>query len=69
MYADGITLSQFSKNIVDLSENINKHLYNLKQWLHGNKLSLHLIKTQAVAVGSRPNLMKIHDKKCSPILL
>ena len=66
MYADDITLSHPSKNITDLNENLNRDLCNLKQWLQGNKLSLNLIKTQAMVVGSRPNLKKISDKKVQP---
>ena len=70
MYADDTALSHSSKNIVDLSENLNSDLYNLKQWLQGNKLSLNLIKTQAMVVGSRPNLKKVSDKKVQlPLLL
>ena len=55
-----------SKTIVDLSENLNRDLCNLKQWLQGNKLSLNLITTQAMVVESRPNLKKISDKKVQP---
>ena len=66
MYADDTTLSHSSKNITDLNENLNRDLCNLKQWLQGNKLSLNLIKTQAMVVGSRPNLKKISDKKVQP---
>ena len=66
MYADDATLSHSSKNIVELSENPNRDLYNLKQWLQGNKLSLNVIKTQAMVVGSRPNLKKVSDKKVQP---
>ena len=69
MYADYTTLSHSSKNIVGLSENLNRDLYNLKQWLQGNKLSLNLIKTQAMVVGSRPNLKKISDKRYNPLPL
>ena len=66
MYADDTTLSHSSKNITDLNENLNRDLCNLKQWLQGNKLSLNLIKTQSMVVGSRPNLKKISDKKVQP---
>ena len=66
MYANDTTLSSSSKNIVDLSENLNRDLHNLKQWLQGNKLSLNLIKTQAMVVGSRPNIKKTFDKKAQP---
>ena len=65
-YADDTNLSHSSKNITDLNENLNRDLCNLKQWLQGNKLSLNLIKTQAMVVGSRPNLKKISDKKVQP---
>ena len=60
-----------SKNIADLNENLNRDLCNLKQWLQGNKLSVNLIKTHAMVVGSRPNLKKISDKRYShlPLLL
>ena len=56
MYIDDTTSSQSSKNIVDLSENLNRDLCNLKHWLPGNKLSLNLIKTQAMALGSQDDL-------------
>ena len=36
-----------------LSETINSDLDSLKQWLEGNKLSLKVIKTQAVVTGFR----------------
>ena len=55
-----------SKNITDLNENLNRDLCNLKQWLQENKLSVNLIKTHAMVVGSRPNLKKISDKKVQP---
>ena len=63
MYADDTTISYSSKNIVDLNENLNRDLNCLKQWLQGNKLSLNVLKTQAMVVGSRPNLKKISDKQ------
>ena len=66
MYADDTNLSHSSKTIVDLKENLNRDLWNLKQWLQGNKLSQNLIKTRAMVVGSRPNLKKISDKKVLP---
>ena len=66
MYADDTTLSHSSINIFDLSVNLNRDLYNLKQWLQGNKLSLNLNKTQKM-VGSRANLKKISDKKIQPL--
>ena len=58
--------SHSSEIIIDLSENLNRDSYNLKQWLQGNKLSLNLINTQSMVVGSRLNLKKISDKKEQP---
>ena len=66
MYADDTTLSHSSKTIVDLSESLDRDLCNLKQWLQGNKLPLNLIKTQAMVVGSRPNIKKISDREVQP---
>ena len=63
-----LTIPQYHilpKNIVDLCGNLNRDLKYLKQWLHGNKLSLNFIKTQAMVVSSRPNF-KISDKKVQP---
>ena len=65
MYADDTSISYSSKNIDELNETLNSDLDSLKQWLDGNKLtelSLNVIKTQAMVIGSRPNLKKISDK-------
>ena len=35
----------------------------LNKWLPGNKLSLNVVKTRTMVIGSRPNLKKIADKK------
>ena len=61
MYADDTTISYSSNNIDDLNDKLNRDLNCLKQWLQGNKLSLDVIKTQAMVVGSRPNLKKISE--------
>ena len=58
MYADDTTISYSSNNIDDINDYLNRDLNCLKQWLQGNKLSLNVIKTQAMVVGSRPNLKK-----------
>ena len=38
---------------------LNCDLHCLEKWLHGNKLTINVTKTQAMIVGSRPNLKKI----------
>ena len=65
MYADDTSISYSSKNIEDLTETLNSELKCLKKWLQGNKLSLNVIKTQAMVIGSRPNLKKISEKSVS----
>ena len=63
MYADDTSISHSAKNISDLNDTLNHDLDRLKEWLQGNKLSLNVTKTQAMVVGSRPNLKKIADSK------
>ena len=62
MYANATNISYSSKNIDELNETLNSDLESLKQWLEGSKLSLNVIKTQAMVIGSRPNNKKISDK-------
>ena len=61
MYANNARISYSSKNIKVLNETLNSDLDAFKQWLKGNKLSLNVIKTHAMVIGSRPNI-KISDK-------
>ena len=63
MHADDTTISYSSNNIDDFNDNLNRDLNCLKQWLRGNKLSLNVIKAQAMVVGSRLNLRKISEGK------
>ena len=62
MYADDTSLSFASKNIDDLNKFMNEDLNCLKDWLQGNKLSLSVLKTHAMVVGSRPKLKRISDE-------
>ena len=56
------SISYSSKDIDKLNETLKRNLGTLKQWREGNKLSLNVIKTQAMAIGSWPNIKKISDK-------
>ena len=56
MYADDTIISYSSKDNDELNETLNSDLDSLKQWLEDNKLSLNVIKTQAMVIGSRPDL-------------
>ena len=61
MYADDTSISYSSKNMEDINQTLSSELGHLKQWLQGNKLSLNVLKTQALVVGSKPNIKKITE--------
>ena len=63
VYADDTTISHSSNSIDDLNDYLNRDLNYLKHWLQENKLPLNIIKTEAMVVGSRPNLRKISKGK------
>ena len=62
MYADDTTISHSSMSLEDLQHDLNCDLSNLQYWLHGNKLSLNVVKTQSLIVGSGPNIRKIQSQ-------
>ena len=62
MYADDTSISYSSSSLVDIDQTLNSELNDLKLWLQGNKLSLNVLKTQAMVVGSQPKIKKITDK-------
>ena len=62
MYADDTSIFYASKNMGELNTIINRDLDCLNKWLQGNKLSLNVVKTQAMVIGSQPNL-KIADRR------
>ena len=63
MYANDTSISYASKSIGELNTVINRDLACLNKWLQGNKMSLNVVKTQAMVIGSQPNLKKIADKR------
>ena len=66
IYADDTSISFTARNVNDLNLTMNKELDSLRKWLQGNKLSLNVLKTQAMIIGSRPNLKKISTKLMEP---
>ena len=64
--ADDTSISFTAKSVNDLNMTLNKELDSLRKWLQGNKLSLNVLKTQAMVIGSRPNLKKISTKLVEP---
>ena len=59
MFADDTTLTASGKSISELQVTINHNLANVKQWLSANKLSLNLIKTEYLLIGSRHNINNV----------
>ena len=59
MFAHNTTLTASGKSISELQFTINHDLANVKQWLSANKLSLNLIKTEYLLIGSRHNINNI----------
>ena len=54
-----MAISCSSDNIEDIDAVVNAELARLEKWLHGNKLSLIVVKTQAMIVESSQKLRKI----------
>ena len=66
MYADDTAISFSSDNIEEIDAVVNAELACLEKWLHGKKLSLNVVKTQATIIGSSQKLRKI-DTPMVPI--
>ena len=62
MYADDTAISLSSKNIDELQNDLNLDLLKLQDWLHANKLSLNVVKTQSLVLGSGPNIRRIENQ-------
>ena len=66
MFADDTTLTASGESVLDAEVAINHDLANIKQWLSANKLSLNLVKTECLLIGSRHNInnlfhaLKVH---------
>ena len=56
MFADDTTLTVSGKSIQDVEVAINHDLTNVKQLLSANRLSLNLVKTEYLLIGSRYNI-------------
>ena len=59
MYADDTTVYSSSPSMNDINTAINADLEALRGWLEGNKLSLNVVKTQGMVIGSRCKLHRI----------
>ena len=59
MYADDTTIYYSSPSMNDINTAINADLEALRGWLEGNKLSLNVVKTQGMIIGTRRKLLSI----------
>ena len=59
MYADDTTIYYSSPSMNDFNTATNADLEALRGWLEGNKLSLNVVKTQGMVIGSRCKLHSI----------
>ena len=56
MFADDTTLTVSGKSLSDVEIAIDYDLVQVKGWLSANKLSLNVIKTEYLLIGSRHNI-------------
>ena len=61
MYADDTAISYSSDTSDELDLVINEELSCIEKWLQGNKLSLNVVKTQAMIIGSKPKIKKLKN--------
>ena len=66
MYADDTSIYYSSRNMEAINQTLNSELDHMRQWLQGNNLSLNVLKTQAIVVGSKPKIKKIIEKIIAP---
>ena len=61
MYADDTAISYSPDTSDELDLVINEELSYIEKWLQGNKLSLNVVKTQAMIIGSKPKIKKLRN--------
>ena len=67
MYADDTAISYASAKSEELDLVINEELSCIERWLQGNKLSLNVVKTQAMIIGSKPKIKELKNNlRCLP---
>lgn len=59
MYVDDTTLTRSGDSIEKVEKAINHDLENVREWLLANKLSLNVVKTEYLLIGSRFNLRNL----------
>ena len=62
MYADDMAISLSSKSSDDLQNDPTLDLLKLQDLLHANKLSLNVVKTLSLIIGSGSNIRRIEGQ-------
>ena len=65
MYTDYTAISYSSDKSEELDLVINEELSYIERWLQGNKISLNVVKTQAMIIGSKPKIKKLKNNLSS----
>ena len=60
LYADDLNVFLTEKNFATLIDIINKELSKIIEWLHSNKLSLNVNKTQYMIFSNKNNNINMH---------
>jgi hypothetical protein len=56
MFADDTNITVSGKSIKETEVAVNADLNNIREWLLSNRLSLNLVKTEYLLIGSRHNI-------------
>ena len=59
MYVDDTAISYSSDNMEDFVVVVKSELSRLNRWLQSNRLSLNVVKTQAMIMGSKQKLSRM----------
>ena len=62
MFADHTSVSYASNSAEELQNVINSELESLNKWLITNKLSLNIVKTEFMIIGSRQRIRNLNDE-------
>ena len=61
LYADDSALAVSGKNVKEIEAALSKNMSRVSEWLSGNRLSLHLGKTECILFGSKKKLSKCNN--------
>ena len=62
MFADDTNITVSGKSIKEAEVAINADLNNIREWLLSNRLSLNLVKTEYLLIGSRHNINTLEEQ-------